>query len=221
MAEENTTANDAEPKVEDHKDDFAEALAAIERNVTEKLDKGLSSIKDKLEKPEPQDEEWVDDGEEDQPITKKELAEILRKKERESETRYETRTRKQIRDAQIIQDFPEMNKNSPAFSRKMFDEVGKELDLRMKRGKSPEDPDLLYDATAAVAARGVREGWYQPKAQIHRENVRRNSRDDSFEITDSGGSTSTEPNEAQVRLASRVGLTKEKLAQHLGKIAKR
>jgi len=202
--------------------DIAEALAAIEKTVSAKLDAGMSNLEKKLVKPEEKEEEpWEPESDDDTPLTRKEAAALFQKAKKENETANEVKTKKQMMDSRAMQEFPELNQASPHFMKKFHDEVSKEISQRVSRGRSADDVDLVYDCTAAVAARGNREGWLNQREKIQREAARRNATEDNFDGAGRGAQTSSEPSEEQTRFASTVGLTKEKLTQLLERVNRR
>ena len=216
-----------EKKEEEKKDqvDFKTALDTIEKRVTEKLSEGIERMAARFEKPEGEekDENWLDGDEEF--ISKKDLPQVVDKiAAKVSETtdaKLQEDRKKQQRDAQAMNDFPELNAQHPAFNRKFYDEVSREIDERVKRGRSAKDLDLIYDSAAAIAARGQREGWYVPKTRAEMERKAANAREDSFSVSGKRDVSGTQPTDEQMKLAEKWGMTKEKFSQHFGKISKR
>jgi len=212
---------------------FNDALAAIERSVSEKIDRSMSDLSSKIEatsrKPEPTYE--PEDYDEDAPLSRKEVADMVRREAEELNKKnrisMEARSRKQAMDSKAMSEFPELQERlpngapNPAYSRKLYDEVSKEITARVKMGRSGEDADLVYDCSTAVANRGIREGWYSPRAKVERDNVSRNSHEDNFSVSGTPSRSSAVPTEDQVKFGMRMGLTKEKLSQMFERRAKR
>jgi hypothetical protein len=216
--------NESTEKQDDKKQDgieFNEALEALEKRVSDKISDGMSSLESKIvTKPEPDPEPVEDWGDEDDSISKKDLPEIVKKVtekvSRDTTQKLELATKKQQRDAEAMHDFPELNKNGPNFSKSFHDRVSREITERLQRGRRSDDLDLIYDSAAAVASRGAREGWYVPHSRAEKTNAKKNAKDDSFNVS---GSLQAKdgPTEGQVNFAKKVGMSKEKLLQHIEK----
>lgn len=215
--------------------DLKASLDAINRNLTEKMDKGISDLKttfeskiDAIKSSAGADDEQVadeEDAEDDGFVTKKDLKKVTKvifeeatKKSKENaEKVFEQKQSRYQRDEQTAQDFPMLNKASKEFSEDFYREVEAEVSNKIKKGRSEEDPDLIYDAAAVVEKKWIRDGKYAPKNIVEKANQMANYREDNFNFSPTQSSTSG-PNEAQIALANRLGLSKEKLAQHMKKI---
>lgn len=208
--------------------DFNEAIEKINENVMSKIDTSFTALEEKLnsqKKPVKEDDvDLFDDFDDDDKITKDDIKKIVTETFNEHQKKFESRneqlSRKAKRDAEAVRDFPELDQQSGVYNDKFFREVGKEIERRVKNGKSNDDPDLVYDATSAVAVRGYREGWYAPKEKAKRVNTKQNSNDDSFDLNDGNQNKAGKMSEYQLKMASQLGLSKDKAAEILKKAGK-
>lgn len=219
----------------DGKSDLSVSIDAINKSVQEKLKEGFndlaSHIDKKLETTKPEkndgfdDDSPEDDGDEDSYITKKylkrftkSLVEDLNKTtKRTVDETIESKKSKSSRDAEAAEDFPLLNNKSKEFNATFYKEVGAEVGRKVKNGRFKDDPDLIYDAAAAVEKRWVNEGKYIPKALADRLNQDRNNMDDSFDVSTTSNREGAAPTARQIELARRVGLSKDRLTQHMKK----
>ena len=206
-------------ETEDKKDDavdITDALAAIESRLTEKMSTGLSSIEKKLKTEEPPAEDsWA---EEDGYLSKTDLPkvseQISSQVEKRLAERNEVMAKKQRRDFQAVNEFPEMNPQHPAFNKRFHAEVAKEIEARVNNGRKADDMDLLYDCAAAVNARGMREKWHIPRSQVDTDRTRMNRGDDSFDVRGTPPSRGA-PTEGTMAFARRLGMSDERAKQVL------
>lgn len=213
----------------DKKQDFSDVVGNIEKIVSEKVSEGISAIEKKLDSsPKAVSEDldidlWGDSEDSEEVISKKDIPKIIKQvKEsvvKETKEAMETSSRKKQRDFEAMRDFPELSKESPHFSKRLYNEVSNEIDRRVKGGKAQDDVDLIYDSASATVNRGLREGWHKPHFLSKKEIISRNTKDDSFSLTgdtvNSGG-----PTEGQLKYAKQAGLSKERFSQLLEKVSK-
>lgn len=224
-----------ESKKKDGTEDFKASLEAIEKNVTEKIDKKfnefnhnldtkLETMKDKTGAGSNEDDENSDVDDDDGLITKKDLKKYSKKiiedvekiTKKTADEVFEHKTTKMARDDEAVRDFPLLDSRSKEYNESFYREVEAEVKRKMKNGRRSEDPDLIYDAAATVEKRWVNEGKYMPKALADRINQTKNNADDNFTMS-KGSNKSNAPNQRQVELAQRFGMTKERLTQHMKK----
>lgn len=168
-----------------------------------------------------------EDLDDDDPITKKDLkkvvemvadktAKIADSKARETvnEVIVERNT-KVSRDRQALKDFPMIDDNRDEYDEKFLTEVDQEMAGRIQRGRAKNDPDLLYDAAAAVKNRWVDQGKLAPRHLADEERRRLNNQEDNFDARGGNGRQGGKwtPNDYQVNLAGSFGMSKERLLQ--------
>ncbi len=226
--------NDAGTPPSDEGKSFEKSLEDMEKRVHEKISQtvatGMSTLEDSLttklttKKDDDKMYDWGTGDDDDETISKKDLPKIISEvtKNVNSETKktLEEKTKKSERDCEAMSDFPAQNKRGDRFNKRFYDEVNKEINHRVRRGRSSEDIDLIYDASAAVAVRGQREGWYAPEEYAKQTNVQRNARGDSFSVTGRPTEKSG-PTEGQLTFAAKAGLSKEALAKQLERMKKK
>jgi len=209
--------------------DADKAMEGLEERLATKMGESMEKMEDRIVdrvKPVQKEEDlgidWGededDDKEEKEPkyVSKKDLkgiAEAIKKDvTRESESRSEAKTRKQQKDMQAVNEFPEMHPQSPYYNKRFHDEIQKELSNIIRDEGRESATDLRY-AAATVASRGVREGWYNPKERVVRETNRSNAREDNFDVTPR--SEGARDSSGSLRVAEKMGLGSERAKQLL------
>src|SRR3990167_5949444 len=178
------------------KDSFDEAIDNINKSLNEQFAKQNEKFEDidkKIDDIKPEKEtKWFKDEEEDGYITKKDLksfaesfaSKVLKEsKETSKEIISETLNQnmnKNKRDIEAMQEFPMLIKGNSEFDATFHREVGDEIGARVKRGISPENEDLLYDAANAVFSKWAKQGRYIPKKMADEETRQLNNREDNF-----------------------------------------
>jgi hypothetical protein len=109
-------------------------------------------------------------------------------------------------------EFPELDQRSKDFNKGFFDEVVSEMEARKNRGRG-DDPELLYDSAAKISNKWIQSGKKIPRHIVERERQAKNNQDDNFNVNGRQKNDPFKPNENQLRLASRMGLSKERLTQ--------
>lgn len=228
----------------ENENSFDEAIKNINRNLEENLKPikdGMDNFASKLDsmKKDDKDDNNLDFGDEETYVTKKDLkdfknsigSQILSEAKKTSQEvanrTYESKLNKDSRDVEALRDFPLMNQSSSHYDDKFYADVDKEILRRVGGGSSQdekkkisEDPNLLYDAASNVYSRWVRQGRHAPAALAERETRDLNNREDNFEVKARRSVDSWKPNESQIELANKFGLSKERLTQHFEKIRK-
>jgi len=226
---------------ENESNDFNSAIEAINKNIKsafDKQDERLSNLDHKFEtkfdareEPKQSKTSWLDEVDDDgsEYLTKSEVKEMMKNLQNDfknesrkiAKSEIEGTTRKSQRDVQAFQEFPEMNKLSKEFNSSYLKDVETEIENRCRNGRDAEDNDLLYDCASAVDNRWLREGKKIPLHIAKRDNDKLNYKNDSFETKKVTSYSGSKPTEAQIELASRVGLSKERLSQHFENIKKK
>ena len=111
-----------------------------------------------------------------------------------------------------LRDFPMLNPNSPEHDKEFVDLVRSEINARVARGRSEQDPDLIYDAAAGVKARSNKWNTSQ-KEEAEKEVRRANNRDASFQIRGSGKQDKTTLSAYQLQLARESGLKDDRMKE--------
>jgi len=213
-------------------------VSSIEARVGEKLTGHFGSLEEKLEalraqeqaqkkdQSDDDDVSWGDDDD-DEPLTKKELKDILLKYKDDFgkqtaqliESTFNEKKKVAERDIEAFTDFPMLNKQSKYYDQDFEVEVRKEIDRRVKRGRKRNDLDLLYDSAATVKAKSPR--WHKTiEEKAVDENRRYNNQEGGFSLKGKKQIDQSKPNENQIEFAKRMGLSKERLEEIMKKRAK-
>jgi len=180
------------------------------------------------------DDDTDDDDDEEKDEKKNKTSEFVSKKDikgivsqvaaevtKATEEKMKVTSKKHQKDVQAAMEFPEMVATTPTgapnplYNKKFADHVGKEMENRLRSGsRTSQDVDLLYDAAASAAARGAREGWYNPRERVVRQNFKRNAGEDNFDVSPRG-SDPTEVTQDHLQVGSKMGLSGERVSQLL------
>lgn len=208
---------------EENKLDLEKLVGDIDEKLAKKLDQKFSDFDNKLAKlstkEEPEESFEEDD---DGIVTKSDLKKVLemqknnflKESEKVANSIFESKTRKVSKDVEVIKDFPKLNPESGQYDNKFYEDVTREIERKVKGGYNAESPDLIYDAASVVEKQWIKNGKYVPQSTAEMMNQKNNNQQDSFEVTGRAKPSGT-PNAFQTELANKLGLTKEKLAQHM------
>lgn len=209
-------------------------IEALTKSIDDKIKSGLDGFSSKLDeklagqKKEQKDVlddfKWPhedDEDTEDKPITKGELKDVVKGVLAESDKRTEKfltkhsteQSARTQRDQQALTAFPMLNNQSPYYDKDFEDAVQKEMNERVKRGRKGDDIDLLFDSAAAIKATSAK--WAKPISEkVNDENRQFNNQQAQFGVRGKVGNQSKKPNEEQIELARKMGLSKEKLEKY-------
>jgi len=214
-----------------------EALKNIDAKLKEKLhsdEEKFASLEKKLDslevndEPPPQKKSWLDEGDETEFISKKDLKNMVGELKREvvDTSRSESKrlideiTNKNSMDAKAFEEYPELDKRKKEYNPVFHKEVQGDMVQRVNRGREPHETDLLYDSATHVWSQWVKQGRTAPKHILEAENERANARQDNFGGSGSGGQKPRGLNPHQVELARKMGMSKESIEQVLEKYGK-
>ena len=220
-AEKETTENKEIDIISEIDKKFQSRMSEQEIKIAEKI-ASLSS-KGKDEKEGKSESELYGESEDDGDfITKKDLKKVIgsvlneaeKKTEKILETKLNHRTEKSSRDSEAFQSFPMLNPQSPHYNREFTAAVKQELDSRVARGKSNDDPDLIYDCAAVVKATNPK--WSKNIDEEVREQTRQlDNREGGFVVRKGSGESPATPNARQLELAKAWGVSEKDLKEHM------
>ena len=200
---------------------FQTRLSEQENKIQEKL----NSLKEKTVT----ESSWgAESDDEDVFITKKELKKIVGDLKNETqkefpkvaekilETKLEQKNVKTSRDTQAFKDFPALNQESKEYSPEFFTLVKKEIDGRISRGRSEDDPDLIYDCAAIVQATNPKFA-YKLQDLARQETRVRDNEEGNFNIRKRSTNDVEQPSERQIELAKKFNLTEADLKKHFAR----
>lgn len=224
-------------KKEDKALSIDEIVGQVSKAVEEKIGgvrNALDATNEKLDSwatkkaPKEPDEDFKFVGEDDDGefVTKKDLKNFAKvvvdktaelAKSTSAKMTNEVITEKQVkvaRDVAALSAFPMMDsRNTEKYQEDFLKDVDTEMNQRIDRGRNRNDPDLLYDAAAAIHAKWVNSGKLVPDHMVKEESRKMNNNDDDFDIRGGGRGPSGKPNEYQIGLAAQFGMSKERLTQ--------
>jgi hypothetical protein len=117
-------------------------------------------------------------------------------------------------DAKAFTDFPMLSRQSQLYDKEFEDAVRNEVARRVKRGRSQEDTDLLYDAAATVKATSPK--WaFDVHKKVLEEQRKFNNQEGHFSGPSKTRVLTGKPNEHQIELARKVGLSTARLEKHI------
>lgn len=126
---------------------------------------------------------------------------------RESELKYEEKSKKMNRDAMAMKDFALLNSESAEFNKDFSHAVKSEISRRIASGTSREHPDLIYDAAASIENQWIKQGKYLPRNLVKEHNDKQNLESSgTFGGRFSTGSKNSKPNANQIELAKRFNV---------------
>lgn len=202
---------------------FQSRLKEHESTIAEKI----SSLKEKPKGEEESEPKWdAESGDDDEFITKKDIKkfiggvanEVKKETKKEIVSELNHRGMKANRDSEAFSRFPMLNPESQNYSAEFTAAVKKELDARVARGRSVEDPDLIYDCAASIKATNPR--WSKTMDEEVTEQVRRaDNAANSFNVRQGNKESTGTPSARQLELAKSFGLSEDSLKNHLKKQA--
>ena len=228
MSTEANNQGNKEPK-KDAGIDFEKLAASIDEKIKGRFDGLSKKLDEKLPSKKEEEFKWpheIDQDDEDAPVTKGQLksslegivTKLLEKSEKNSfditNQLLSQRENRLQRDSEAITKFPMLNPKSESYDKDFEGEVEKEIDKRIKRGRSRDDIDLLYDAAASVKATNVKFSR-AIEEKISDENRRYNNQESQFGVRGKSSQNSGKPTDAQIELANKFGMSKDNLEKYM------
>lgn len=217
--------SDTEVKNEKPISEFMEAfdqklqsrLSEQESKINEKISSLKAPTKESSEEP-----DWNAAADDDEEIvTKKDLKRILNESRNEFKKDAEKVVKSTLshvsvkanRDQQAFKDFPFLNPESESYSEEFTTAVKKEINSRISRGKSSEDPDLIYDCAAIVKATNSK--FMRTVDEKMRDQVRQqNNLEAGLTVRGKSNQDTRAPNARQLELGKNMGLSEDFLKNH-------
>jgi hypothetical protein len=107
-----------------------------------------------------------------------------------------------------------LNAESSHYNSEFKNAVKKEMDERIERGRSVDDPDLIFDCAAIVKATNPRFAQ-SLEEQANNEVRRKNNGESGFTVRKVGTETVGTPNARQLELAKKWNMPEDFLKQHM------
>ena len=213
----------------------------VNKNIDMKLGEGLDRLENKIEaKLEKKDNDDFlfsnhgdENGEDEVPITKKELRsilaverekmqkEVLEKSEKTAIRLLDKKTNKQIQASGALRRFPQLNQDNPLFNKKFSEEVSNEINKRLAGGRSTDDADLLLDAASAVKLSWIDRGVWRDKTKAEAEALRLNNQEDNFSFSPSKNGRVGALTDSHYEAAAKYGMNRERFKELYDKYGKR
>ena len=229
--DENTKNNSKEKPISDMFNEFDEKLQSRlleqESKIAEKINSLSKSSVSSSQKSQTEDEIWNAASDDDEEIiTKKDLKKYLsdfeNKAQKLAETLVETKlaevTTKAGRDQQAFMEFPLLNPQSSSFSKEFTEAVKKEIDTKLSRGRSKDDPDLIYDCAAIVKATNPK-FMKNIDDQVREQDRVYGNTMAGFTVKGTSSKDSNTPNARQIELGRNMGIDEKFLKDHFKKRA--
>ena len=207
------------------------ALAeSISKSVEDKVLPSISALESKLAKKEAKEEELDlgddDDDEDDAFVSKKDLKEFFKKMQKEvtDTSRRVTgevlneKNVKASRDQEAFKEFPMLDTGSSQYNPEFAKAVKEEIKAKLSRGRSQEDPDLIYDSAAAVKATSPK--FWKSSDELAQDEARRlNNKEGSFDVRGKGKNDRNAPTARQLEYAKKLGLSTEYFTKNYKRFA--
>ena len=223
VAAKDTNENKEKP-ITEYFEEFDQKLQSRLNDQESKINEKINSLKSPQKESDPEPDWSTAAGDDEEIVTKKDLKKILNESRNEFKKDAEkvikstltTVSTKANRDQQAFEDFPVLNPKSKSYNHDFYSAVKKEINDRISRGRSAEDPDLIYDCAATVKATNPK--FTRSIDEQARDQARQmDNLEANFSVR--GGSTQTTftPSARQVELGKNMGMSEEFLKEHFKK----